>query len=356
MTDRVATENSEITERRGRSPIFSVRSVFSVARVLRAFFTVAIPLLSAAEPKSITALAFSPDGKALVAGSAREVRRWELPAGKPAAPIPLEFAKITSVHFDSAGKWLAVGGGHPGASGGVAILRWPEAGVFAAWNDHTDLVTAVGFDSASRRVVVSSADRRAEVFSWPEMQRLYQLDGHAGPILGAAFSPDDKVIVTVSADRSVKVWDTTDGSLKLSFSHHTDIVHGVAFRPAVFVDGQPVPFYCATASEDRTVRVWQPAIGRMVRIVRGHEEPVFAVAYSPTGDRLYSAGKEGIIRITDGDSDELVYHWEAHTDWIYALAVNPADGLLASADWAGWLRLWKIEAGRAALVSELDHP
>ena len=317
------------------------------------FCAALVTALHAAEPQSITALGFAPDGKSLVGGSARAVRSWAIPDGKQAPAIAVGFAKINCLRFGPTGKLLAIAGGNPGLEGGVVILEWPAARIIAAWNEHTDLVTTAEFDSTGRRLLVASADRRAEVFTWPELQRLYQLEGHAGPILGAAFSPDDKFIVTVSADRSVKAWDALDGSLKHSFSHHTDIVHSVAFRPRVLVEGQAVPFYCATASEDRTVRVWQPAIGRMVRIVRGHEEPVFAVAYSSDGSQLFSAGKEGIVRVTDGDSDELLHQWKAHTDWIYALAVNPVDGLLASSDWSGAVRLWRMQTGQAALVQEL---
>ena len=339
-------------------PLFrrATRAASIRAGLLGLCFAVATVPCRAAAPRSVTALAFAPDGKSLVAGSARSVRVYAIPDGKLASSITLDFAKITSLRFGAAGKLLVVAGGNPGIDGGVAILEWPSAKASTKFGDHTDLVTAAEFDSATRRLLIASSDRRAEVLSWPGAQRLYSLDGHAGPILGAAFSPDDKLIVTVSADRSVKVWDATDGSLQHSFSQHTDIVHGVAFRPRVLFDGQAVPFYCATGSEDRTVRVWQPAIGRMVRIVRGNDGPIFAVAYSPDGGKLYAAGQEGIIRVIDSDSDEIRQQWKAHEDWIYALAVSPVGDLLASADWTGFVRLWRMEAAKWTMIQELSRP
>jgi WD40 repeat protein len=107
-----------------------------------------------------------------------------------------------------------------------------------------------------------------------------------------------------------------------------NIVHCLAFRPEKIIGGEPSRFLCASGSEDKTVRVWQPAVGRMVRIVRGHDGPIFAAAYSMDGARLYSAGKEGIVRAIDADSDQVLHSWAAHDDWI--LDCNKSDGQLCT--------------------------
>ena len=105
-------------------------------------------------------------------------------------------------------------------------------------------------------------------------------------------------------------------------------------------------------SQDKTVRVWQPAIGRMVRIVRAHAGAIFAVAYSPDGARLYSAGQEGIVRVIDGDSDQVLQQWQAHEDWIYALALNASGTMLATGDWKGKVKLWDLREPAPKLVHE----
>jgi WD40 repeat protein len=129
-----------------------------------------------------------------------------------------------------------------------------------------------------------------------------------------------------------------------TFSHHIESVHALAFRPQADADGQASPAFCASASDDRTVRIWQPEIGRMVRIIRQHQGSIFALAFAPDGKMLYSAGKEGIVRGLDPDSDTILAHWPAHDDWIYALAVSPDGKMLASGDWAGKVRLWALHA------------
>ncbi len=312
--------------------------------------------LSAATPPApapVTALAFSPDGAKLLVGRARQIQVWNAAQGKLELTLPIGFAKVTRFDFHPAGNLLAIADGNPGATGAVTVLDWPAAKSQRSLGGLSDLATAVRFNRTGATLLLTGADRDAKVLAWPGGETRFRLEGHAGPILAAAYSPDDLLIVTASADRSIKVWDAATGALRRSFSQHTDIVHDLSFRPRVIVNGEAMPFYCASAGADKTVRVWQPEIGRMVRIVRGHEAPVFAVAYSRDGQRLYSAGQEGIIRVIDGDSDEILHTWKAHEDWIYAQALSPDGTLLASGDWKGSVRLWDLREAKPTLAREL---
>jgi WD40 repeat protein len=142
-------------------------------------------------------------------------------------------------------------------------------------------------------------------------------------------------------DRSLKVWSAADGKLVRSFGQHTDAVQALAFRPAT-ADWPAAPPFCSSGGDDRTVRVWQPTIGRMVRIVRRHEGAVLALAFTPDGRALFSAGKEGIIRRIDSDSDEVLGEWRASDEWIYSLAISPDGRTLATGDWSGVIRWWSV--------------
>ncbi len=289
----------------------------------------------------VTALAFSPDGAALVSNGDR---RLDIRSPKDAAiqrHVACDLPKITSLAFAPNRRLLAVGGGEPGVAGEVRLLSWPEGKVLHRLTNYTDVVTRVAFDAEGRRLGVASSDHTATVWKFNEKAEpaaTFTLTGHAGPVLAIAFSPSGQSIVTASADRSLKVWAAEDGRLLRSFSHHTEAIHALAFRPRAGAK-EDFPVTCATAGDDRTVRIWQPEIGRMVRIVRQHEGPVFALAWSTDATVLFSAGKEGIIRRIDGNSDTIQAQWRAHDDWIYALAVSPAGATLASGDWSGSVRV-----------------
>lgn len=301
----------------------------------------------------VTALAFSPDGTQFLAGGHREFRVYSVKGGKLERSLACEFPKISTFAFSPDAATLAVAGGTPGIIGGEQFYEWPAGGVRGILTNHTDQATGVAFNSNATLLASAGADGLVHIFNWPQKTPAYRLEGHSAPVLAVAFSPDNELLVTASADRSIKIWDAATGKLRRSFSHHTDIVHCLAFRPQTFFKGEPVPFYFASGSQDKTVRVWQPAIGRMVRIVRGHDGPIFAVAYGKDGQRLYSAGKEGIVRVIDADSDEIVHSWAAHEDWIYGLAISPDGRLLATGDWTGAIKLWDVGETAAKLRQEI---
>lgn len=310
-------------------------------RALRCIIAGVLACGSLLQAVPVTALAFSPDGSALLSTGDRalEVRSPKDATIQRRIECPL--AKVTTLAFSPDGRWLAAGGGEPGLRGEVVLLSWPDGVLKHRFGNQEDLVTSIAFDTAGRRIVSASADHSAKVWTLAEGTAPVEsltLTGHSAAVLAAAFSPGNGDVVTASADRSLKVWSAADGKLLRSLGQHTETVHTLAFRPSV-----AGPATCASAGDDRTVRIWQPEIGRMVRIIRNHDGPVLALAWSVDGRQLYSAGQEGIIRRINGDSDSIEQQWRSGTDWIYALAVSPDGSTLAAGDWSGSVKLHSLK-------------
>jgi WD40 repeat protein len=294
---------------------------------------------------------FSPDGSLLVVGHQNSVVICAAANGAERRVLPVKLSRVTAVTFANDGKLLAVAGGVPGVSGKVILWDFKKDVTVAEIGGFEDLATAVAF-SPDGRLAIASADKSAQVYQLLDggarPQRLATLTSHAGPVLSLTFSPDGASVVTASADRSLKVWDASAGKLLHTLSNHTDVIHSVIARPAVprregaNVNGQLPPWSCASAADDKTVRIWQPGIGRMVRIVRRHDAPALALAYARDGKTLFSAGVEGVMRIIDAESDQILFEWKGHDDWIYALAVSPDGTRMASGDWAGNVRMWEV--------------
>jgi WD40 repeat protein len=293
----------------------------------------------------VTALAFSPDGSLLAAASGRNVTFRSAATGKESGSLACEGERATALAFQVNGPLLAVGTGIPGEKGTIRLLDWRQRKWLGALAANADVVTCLAFSPDGRMLGVTSADHSAAIYRIEDdgarLDRECELTGHSAAVQALAFSPDAQTLVTASLDRSLKVWSTTEGKILRSFGQHTEAVQALAFRP-ITPDRTDAPPSCASGSDDRTVRVWQPTIGRMVRIVRGHDGPVLALAFAPDGRSLFSAGREGIIRRIDADSDEVLNQWRASADWIYSLAISPDGKVVATGDWAGKVRCWSV--------------
>lgn len=306
----------------------------------------------------LTALAFSPDGRALVSNGPQCIRVRDPHTGRELRRIPTRLSRIEALVFHPSGNLLLAVGGAPGETGGLEIGTWPDLKTLTFLPMGTDCVSDAAFHPDGSMLGVVGSDGSAALWPFQDSGMLEKqerrLEGHVGPVLGIAFSPDGKLAVTTGMDRSVKVWDVPSGQARRTFTQHTDRVLAVHFLPedrqlssaqnTLQTEKDPPssahrPVQCVTVSDDRTVRVWQPALGRMVRIVRPAGGPFLAVCPALHGKSYFVAGTGGSIQEIDTYSDRILRSWNAHPDWILRLAIHPAGDRLASGDWTGALKI-----------------
>ena len=302
-------------------------------------------LCGAQRLQPVTACLFTPDGASIVVAHHNAVVIRSVADGSQQRTLGIKLQRISALAFDSKGQALAIAGGVPGVSGSVNFWDWKANAAVGGADGFKDIATAVAFSPDGRQLAIASADKSARIYHFKEGGRQIELaatlTGHAGPVLSIVFSPDAKAVLTSSADRSIKVWEPQSGKLMRTFTNHTDSVHCLAVHP-VDQSSEQSPWLAASAGDDKTVRIWQPALGRMVRIIRKHEAPIFALAYASDRSKLFSAGAEGIVRVLDADSDQVLYEFKAHDEWIYTLATSLDGKWLATGDWAGNVRLWDL--------------
>ena len=104
-----------------------------------------------------------------------------------------------------------------------------------------------------------------------------------------------------------------------SFANHTRPVTDLAVRPGRDAKAPPT---LVSVSEDRTVRLWQPTVGRLVRFARLDTVPL-AVAWSRDGGRIFTACKDGRLRVLDPDTMDVTETLAGIDGVAYCLAVAP---------------------------------
>src|SRR4029077_14213233 len=126
----------------------------------------------------VTAVAFSPDGKWLAAGSYRPVAIWDLATARPAKVLTNVLGAVNDARFSPDGKLLAVAGGQPSAKGDLRVYQTTD------WK-----LCAI-------------------------------LGGHQDTVFSVAFSPDGKRLASASFDKAVKIWNLSSFQLERTLTHH----------------------------------------------------------------------------------------------------------------------------------------
>jgi WD40 repeat protein len=79
----------------------------------------------------------------------------------------------------------------------------------------------------------------------------------------------------------------------------------------------------------------------------------YSLAWTPDGTRIFSGGTNSDPNVREWDAStwkQIGDHWSGHTDYIYAVAINTAGTLVASACQDNHVRLWRLSDRRTIAI------
>lgn len=290
----------------------------------------------------IGALAFSPDGKLLAAGSYKAVDLLDAATGKRLAKFEGAADQVRSVAFSRDGKLLAAAGGLAARSGEVIVWSVESRQRVATIHGHNDCIYAVTFSADGKRIATASYDKLIKLWDAASGKETATLKDHIDSIWALAFSPDGRRLASGAADRAVKIWDPPTGQRLFTLSEPQDAVLTIAWHPS----GKQI----AAAGTDKFIRVWDltEKSGTMAQSMAGHEDSILKIAYSPDGKRLVSSSADHSIKVWDAATlEELqVLH---QPDWVLALAFSPDGRRLAAGRYDGSLSVYDAQSFQEVL-------
>lgn len=307
----------------------------------------------------ITSLAFSPDSKLLAVSGYHEVLLHRADGSGLEARLIGMSERIQSLAFSPDGKLLAVAGGSPGRFGEVQVWNVEKKALKLSVPVTFDTVYGVSWSPDGSKIAFGCADNSLRAIDAKTGKQILYQGGHNDWVFETVFSKDGSHLVSVSRDMSMKLTEVaterlvdnitsiTPGALKgglITVDRHPtkdDLLIGGAdgvpklyqmyrtkprqigddfnriltFKP----DGMPGRIFSARFNKDGSrvicgsskdgtgeARVLQASDGKLIAKLDGEPGPVYAVAFRPDGQLVASAGFAGVVRLHDPNSGKLV--------------------------------------------------
>jgi eukaryotic-like serine/threonine-protein kinase len=182
---------------------------------------------------------------------------WHRQTGKRIHTLRKHSKTVTGVAFHPDGKLLAT------ASHDQTIMLWDcQTGtIVRVLHEHRFPIACIEFSpdgallasSASPTIINRPGDE--EIFVWDTATGavLHRMEGHDARILDLAFAPGGKRLATAGKDHQVKLWDVQTGHEVLTLVGHRDFIPTLAFdRHGSLLTG----------SLDKSIRIWKTTSGK----------------------------------------------------------------------------------------------
>jgi WD40 repeat protein len=299
-------------------------------------------------PRSVSSVAFLPDGKTLLVGDqGRTIRFWETATGRETRSL---FAGGRGKYAEEAFRQLG---------GGVMLALSADARTLvSACQEHTVLTWDLASGKRLRELkdcgyapsLSLTADGRLLAmagYAHTHTIRMWEVasgeanhlrEGHSGGVHSLAFAQDGKSLASVCSD--LRVWDLATEKVR----HRLPGWGVVAYSP----DGKILA--CGGPNNESTIRLYAAASGRELRRIRAARSGTLnpcTMAFSPDGKLLATESDRSFAlwEVATGKKTGLGT-WEYLREQLDSVAFSPDGRTLAWAAAHSELALWQLPPGQ----------
>jgi WD40 repeat protein len=280
-------------------------------------------------------LAFSADGRKIVALSGDVATVWESDTARPIVNIAGAQHDIRSVALSPDGNWVAVAlwsgevqlkSTRPGEQGRTVVT-------------HQGGARAVAFSSDSEWLASGGSDGVAVLSQVRSAAPMQRFEGHAKAISALAISPNKRVLITGSDDGEARLWAIADGTFApisydtirhVRFSRSGDQVLLAGDTGGILID----------SARDRQLEISSESHRD------GGRGILSAFAFTHDSEKLVVGFSDGVAKVLNLDSTRYVDPFVKRTLRVSAVAFSPDDRLLLTGNGDGTVAFWDLYTGK----------
>jgi len=283
---------------------------------------------------AVTAFAFAPDGKTLVANGFGhgKVSEWDVATASKLRIVHPHDEIIASLAYAADGRIVAIG------TYRRATVWTPSNGDMRHRYTTSETVVSAAFSPDSQLLALGSADGSLWLWNVQAVAEVWHVS-QKGSNDCLAFSPDGRTLASCGWDNMVRLWDVASGNEAGKLAGHEGRVRSIAFSG----DGRLI----ASASEDKTARLWAVA-NRSQAMVLDHPDKVRSISFSRDGSVVATGCEDGGVRLWSAQGGQLLATLEDHRGPVHCVAFAPQGDLLASGGEDKTIGLWDVRIGASA--------
>jgi WD40 repeat protein len=319
-----------------------------------------------------TSAAQSARGGAALADTARDMPRTaQVPvervdrgrrrflAGLAASAIPVAAGGVwfALTPAERRPRWL---GGSPGDSGKRGLIR--------EFPNHPAELNGFALTPGEEWLIVADKSGKLHLWDFHMAEKRREIRAHEGPVRRVIVTRDGKSAVSASADQTLKLWNLATWKQVTAFNGHVDLVQSVVEVPGrdeivssssdctlirwkLDRTGQKIMRYGSPInpqdSEDRPDTIDRATLEQHVSWIRH-------LVILPKGDRIISAGNDGVLLVWDTDSGKVIDRLVGPRTVYMSMALSPeGNRILVGGHNDKEISLWDL--AKREIVLRLPH-
>jgi len=281
-------------------------------------------------------LAFSADGRELIALVGDTTTVWQIATAKPLLKVGGDKIDIRAAALSPDGNWAAVALW----SGEVRLYSVCGGAPARTVTVHDGGALTVAFSADNEWLVSGGRDHVAVLSQVQTATPMRRFEGHSDDVTSVALSPDKRFLITGSDDQSARVWKIADGSSSEPTRFGT--IRHVAFSPS----GNQV-----LLAGDTDSLLVDPVRGTD-RVISAETFPdggsgmLLGFAFTHDSDELVFGYSDGHVRVLQLDTQRYFDPFARRTLEVGAVAFSPDDRLLFTGNADSTITPWDLYTGK----------